>query len=487
MAEYSTNFSEYTSGSKPSDWTRRFTGANNVWTVENVSGATGGKVLRHNTGISDENLEILTWDDVDADAARDNVEILVRARIVTGGEKLPWESQLGPIARTTPTFEGVSAGHDREQQRISEAGVNVVTQADSPLTEGDTWYWINERVNGGNLYSRIWKDGETKPDWQLTSSNYQNTSVGSVGVWRFYSTKIEYDVFIVATDGDATEIPVSVNANVTGSGGIEFGGSADYEFDRAPYNYTYTGTGGLRFGYSAIYSFAGVKSYTYTGSGGLQLAGKGSYSLFQSGGIQSNSEWTNIEPENSGTFLYGRLQNQINWYACRDSGPEVIGTPDGDLVAEEYSLIYAPSTGEFLLNDEVLYTWTGDSLSKIDFTFDVWGYPVLVWTTEAGDLYLRHWDQDTATYTNLQLDTGASDCFVCLAERRVPETKTSNHIYLIYRKANEVLYRTFLENEYSTLRRTSVEVNNSHTFRIEGVGLTTDYKLQIRSRYLYVG
>lgn len=45
MAQYSTDFSEYTTGSKPSDWTERVNASGN-YVVQADSGAVGGKVLR---------------------------------------------------------------------------------------------------------------------------------------------------------------------------------------------------------------------------------------------------------------------------------------------------------------------------------------------------------------------------------------------------------------------------------------------------------
>jgi hypothetical protein len=45
MATYSTNFGNYTTGVKPSDWSARWVTTNVAWTVEEDAGAIGGKAL----------------------------------------------------------------------------------------------------------------------------------------------------------------------------------------------------------------------------------------------------------------------------------------------------------------------------------------------------------------------------------------------------------------------------------------------------------
>ena len=74
MAQYSTDFSEYTTGSAPSGWTRLY-GTTNA-TVETYTGALGGKVLYRNGAT------IMSWDSPGTSVT--DVEVLAKVRRPSG-------------------------------------------------------------------------------------------------------------------------------------------------------------------------------------------------------------------------------------------------------------------------------------------------------------------------------------------------------------------------------------------------------------------
>lgn len=262
-----------------------------------------------------------------------------------------------------------------------------------------------------------------------------------------------------------------------GTGGLELSGSADIQAFQS-----YVGAGGLTFGGTAIVVSSAIMHKSFTGTGGLIASGTATVLFFSSGGVLENEQWTN---DNSveGEFLWARLQHQANPFACRDTGPEIIGDITDGILTTVWTLVYSTSTGEFALNDEVQFSALG--VTKVDFTFDVYGYPVYTYVTADGNLYVRYRDIDTSSYTTQHLDTESSQCFICLAERRLPWSYDNNKIYLVYAKDNQVLCREFLKQLYTQPYSTSLEAINSEAFTLEGIGVTADNRLQIRAVYTY--
>ena len=78
MAQYWTDFSEYTTSSQPSDWTSHFHPKDYI--VQDDAGAEGGKVLNISNGSTDNDAHALSWDTIDSDANRDDIELLAKIR-----------------------------------------------------------------------------------------------------------------------------------------------------------------------------------------------------------------------------------------------------------------------------------------------------------------------------------------------------------------------------------------------------------------------
>ena len=79
MAQYYTDFSEYTVDSTPADFTKRwFAGGYTSVEVKSEAGVTGGKYLEVVKAARD--AALLSWDEIDADPDTDDIEILVRWR-----------------------------------------------------------------------------------------------------------------------------------------------------------------------------------------------------------------------------------------------------------------------------------------------------------------------------------------------------------------------------------------------------------------------
>lgn len=290
--------------------------------------------------------------------------------------------------------------------------------------------------------------------------------------------------------------------NHTGSGGVELGGSAPIyrrKFYRGSgglelsgsysvaLDYSYIGTGGLQIGGTAKVSTNKILEVSHVGEGGLLVSGHASKLFYQSGGVLPNQDWSIADSsEEDDIFLYSRLREQANPLATKELGPIAIGDLTEELDYQEWTLIYSFSTGKFFLNEEEIFTST--EAVKVDFTWDIWGYPVFVWVTSAGELKLRYRDWQSGIYNLLTLETeGCTDCFICLAERRLLWSYRNNKIYLAYHKDSQVLIRKFQEQEYGVPREISLVENGDNVPRIVGMGVTPSYKLQLRTRYSYAG
>lgn len=268
-------------------------------------------------------------------------------------------------------------------------------------------------------------------------------------------------------------------------GGYELGGEAILDISGLLLNEEVTGAGGFTLNSTALVSFSELLDNVIVGTGGLVFSSSAAVTFQTTGGILQNQDWI-LDAALKDTFRYGRLHKQVNPLATRDFGPIEIGDLTEGLMHKEWTLIYSTTTGQFFLNDESQFT--AADATKVDFTFDNWGYPVFVWVNTLGELWVRYLDYDSQVYVSVVLES--EDCshpFVCLAERRLPWSYRNNKIYIAYIKDGQLLTRYFLENTYGTPRFTSLVDKQGTDPIIEGMGITNSYRLQLRVRYNYGG
>jgi hypothetical protein len=231
MAQYSTDFSEYTTGQQPSDMTKRWVTASVAWTVieSAISGVTGGKVLEL-TRSGGNSRSGLSLDAIDSDADRADVEVLVKTQHPTTAND--FGGILFSRGSGISTLENLYRSGVRwaatESSLISDlAEYNSGSFAQGPLTaqslSADTWYWIRARWNGTTRQLRFWADGDSEPGtWAEEDTDASITAAGWVGLFSFASTEATqiYDFLSVGTNGDtAPGIPPSgafVGAGLTG-------------------------------------------------------------------------------------------------------------------------------------------------------------------------------------------------------------------------------------------------------------------------------
>jgi hypothetical protein len=212
MAQYFTDFSEYTTGVQPSDWTKRWDTGDTI-TVETDAGATGGQALRVVTGTA---ATAASWDAIDSDANRSDVEILSRIKEVSGGGTYT----KGVLARasdpeSTRTGYWANIGGGLRLSRYLSGDFDNFAQG-SFSGPGSLFYFIRARWNGSSIKAKAW--GGTLDDepasWSLDMTNTDISQAGWVGLFNFQPGTYDYDFFGVGTNGDpAPTAPVASGPN----------------------------------------------------------------------------------------------------------------------------------------------------------------------------------------------------------------------------------------------------------------------------------
>lgn len=270
---------------------------------------------------------------------------------------------------------------------------------------------------------------------------------------------------------DVTNVLVSY----TGAGGITLSGVATIEFIDAGALVDYIGSGGFVLTGSALIS----STVFYTGSGGFILAGAAQIQNVPANPYSANDRWTTNTPLAT-NFLYFRLLHQKNPLASRDKIEYIEGVEPEDSWEYPVNCVYDSTTGEVSIYSEVseaevLFTTLG--ITKLDITFDVNGRPVVVYEL-ADEIWLYAYDTVFAEYSQFKIADGTSP-FVCWDERRA-EYVTTGDILVIYKRDNSVFMRRS-RDEYLIEYATSL-MNLANPFEIEGFGMTTTYRMQIRIR-----
>ncbi|MCA1770566.1 MAG: hypothetical protein LC652_11710 [Halomonas sp.] len=244
MAQYFTDFSDYSVSKTPEDWRDAWIPGGHRLEIHEVPDAMGGKVLQHH--IDTNNRRAWAWDRVPRGSSC--YEILTRLRSSSA------DSRFGVIARgdgqgergteqgvTCEFFKGANHSLVEHEPAKLELRQTLFLIAYNPQGERDRgperphgvakiwgesffpwmpdkWFWLRLQVftKDGSLHTRAraWDgNGEAiEPDWwHYDVSNIEPDSVGAngwVGITGQREAGVrEYDVFSVGTDGDPAPMP----------------------------------------------------------------------------------------------------------------------------------------------------------------------------------------------------------------------------------------------------------------------------------------
>lgn len=218
MAQYFTDFGEYTSDVAPTGWTSPFAGDDTFLVVASVvEGVTGGKVLILENGFT--TLESTTWSALGVLSG--DVEVLAKVRDTNAFSAHPdvvgrsWYNSSGVILHAEPTtnrryeggwrFNGDGLTQIRKKDESDTLTTLSSFEAAAPKWSPDTeWSFFRLRREGTTLKYSWWRSGETEPvDWQqtVTDSDFDSGEVGILVAGG--SRGVAADFFSVGTDGDS--------------------------------------------------------------------------------------------------------------------------------------------------------------------------------------------------------------------------------------------------------------------------------------------
>lgn len=204
---YSTDFSEYSTGAQPSDWTERWKTANCASEVVVNAGGFGGQSLSLTSSVGER--QLLSWDDVDSVHA--DCDILVKFKPASG----PYYYPLNIRTRCSGSATS-ETGYSLAVQ-TSSSGTLVISKYVSGTSTTianvtgqlslSYYYWIRFKLSGNNLYAKIWQDGSIEPvDWLITTSDSAISAAGWVGVGGV-GQAADVDYFAVGFDGESPAFP----------------------------------------------------------------------------------------------------------------------------------------------------------------------------------------------------------------------------------------------------------------------------------------
>lgn len=211
MAIGATDFSEYTTGVQPSDWTRRFE-ANFSWTVEEDASGIGGKVLRCVAGAANAR-NGLSWDVIDALADRDDAQLFFRVRFPTGTDN----AEALAMVRGSGTTSATLYRHGRRDNEILlskyvSGSYSSISFSSVAATLG-VWINVLVTVRGTTQSVKVWEDGVNEPaNPQESQTDSSISGVGWIGLFRFRDGGYDIDYFSYGTGTDDAPRP--------GTGGV---------------------------------------------------------------------------------------------------------------------------------------------------------------------------------------------------------------------------------------------------------------------------
>ena len=227
MAIYFTDFESTAVGNTPTDWTLNRWSANCSLLVASDAGAVNGKTaVFKNTGGGDSRA-IFTWDAVDTDANRDNLEILVRFKgnslSVTENTARLFGRGSGPNDDPIGYVLGLAGLHSNARKRIikyfNQSFSDLLSETWAGVAQNE-WWLVRAQYTGTTLRFRAWLDGTTEPTtWDLSTTDSDIASAGWVGLFIFdagYETHVDW--FSVGTNGDAAPAGSFINAGITITG-----------------------------------------------------------------------------------------------------------------------------------------------------------------------------------------------------------------------------------------------------------------------------
>lgn len=176
---HSTDFSEYSTGVAPSDWTPRWVTSGATYTVEEFGGAN---VLR--ADVFPNGRYAISWDK--AGSSVGDVEVLAKVRFASALST----NQTGPriVIRgggSAANEEGYTGQLRNQPDQVEVmkivSGTFGAIGSSSMSVQDSRWYWLRMRVEGTSIKAKCWVDGDSEPGaWGIDETD-ASLSSGWIG------------------------------------------------------------------------------------------------------------------------------------------------------------------------------------------------------------------------------------------------------------------------------------------------------------------
>jgi hypothetical protein len=215
MAQYKTDFSEYTTGVAPSDWTWVSSDVNSAAIIEDYPERLGGKVLKL-TKANNTNHNLIKWDAIDGDANRDEVETLSLHKLSTQ----TYQHVGGAYVRGSGVLDTENCyifnRHGPWRVTVLKLINGSETELSRALVPASQYYnqkeylWVRGRVSGSTISYKAWQIELREPDdWEFVITDTDISGVGDVGfnIYDGLRDPAYLQFFSVGTNGDVAPMP----------------------------------------------------------------------------------------------------------------------------------------------------------------------------------------------------------------------------------------------------------------------------------------
>ena len=218
MTTYFEDFSSVTDNVAVPDWTARWSGDMTIVGRDEAT-ASNGKAARITHAGSSDARAGLTWNVIDSDAHRDNVEIAIRWKGYTSSSGLRRARIVARGSGATDTdmtsyAGGLSYRAGEHQRRLVKYVNGSFTDINSSLVDEvgqNVWQRIRFRANGSDLKLKTWLDSTDEPaGWDVEETDSSISGAGWVGFFLLdQGAAADVDWIGVGTDGDeACRVPL---------------------------------------------------------------------------------------------------------------------------------------------------------------------------------------------------------------------------------------------------------------------------------------
>jgi len=211
---YWTDFTEYTIGQQPSDWTEQWD-VDKATSLVTAGGEFGGKFVRidHTETFPSGSRYALSWDDPGTPT---DGEILALVRSSTPHNHCSLVLRGSGGLNTENGYQADLNFWDEEIRilRWLNGGYSGLIAATSKTLDLDTWYWVRFQVRGTALKMKVWEYQTSEPEsWDLSTSDLQLAS-GWVGIFSSYDDARDFDYFAYVP-GTCASVPVPIDIELS--------------------------------------------------------------------------------------------------------------------------------------------------------------------------------------------------------------------------------------------------------------------------------